>query len=407
MSFLTGAGSARDLWSNRTICWLLCSRFFAALFFYSTTIVLFQQERGLNFTEMFLMESVLSAAIWCADIPTSVLADRFGYRGMMIIGRAFTLVGTLVMVFVHGFWWFALDNVFGGIGIACVSGCESALVYRGFSLEKQRRDALGSLAFTWLGMASSAGSFLGLFAGSFIGAYSPTLAVVMSLPPLLFSLLAACALEPAKHGVASHDGGEVAAKMLVIVTDALRVMYRQPVLMLLSTLRSLGFAFTNAIFWYNQPYFARVGIPVWLFGPLMALAMLLQMLGLLRLSALQRTFGLRLVLFCSYVLPGSAYILLALVTQAAETVLLMAGLIVFSAWTSPLVEGELNRRITSDESRATILSGLSLVGSLVAMLVNVFVGMVGDRGLVVTGLGLGGGLLLLAGCVPFLALFRD
>jgi hypothetical protein len=95
-------------------------------------------------------------------------------------------------------------------------------------------------------------------------------------------------------------------------------------------------------------------------------------------------------------------VLLAARLAPALTVLLVAAVVVFSAWREPLVESELNTRIP-DTARATTLSALSLIGSIVGVLLNPLIGHLGDLGLEATGLGLGVGLLALSVFVPFLS----
>lgn len=391
---------SRALLSIPTIRWAILSRFCADLFFYSTTIVLFQQQRGLNFTEIFLMESILSGAVWAADIPTSVWADRVGYHRLLVIGRAINVVGMLIWLFAQGFWLFALSNVLGGLAIACVSGCESALIYSNLPGEMREMQGSAGAAFASLGLASSAGFFLGLLSGSFIGAVSPTLAVAASLIPAALALLAALSL---RHH--ANDGKPQGQTLPEPVRKILRVAWRtiraQPLLALWSVFRAGAFVLTNAIFWYNQPYFLRVGIPVILFGPFMAAAMALQILLLAWLPLLQRRLGTRLLLVLSCLLPGGAYVLLAASHAPASTVLLVAAVVACSAWREPLVESELNQRIP-DASRATTLSALSLFGSLAGVLLNPLIGRLGDLGLETTGIWLGAGLISLCILVPLL-----
>lgn len=402
MFFLPRSGSARNLLSLPTIRWLVISRFFADLFFYSTTIVLFQQERGLDFTQMFLMETILSGAIWCAELPTGFLADRFGYARLILLGRALNLLGMILFTWAYGFWLFALSNVLGGLAIACVSGCESALLYS--ALAPEQRGTQGSSAFVMLRSASSAGFFIGLLTGSFVGAYSPTLAVSLSLLPLVLSLCAALRL----NTVALPDRDQqtqtnTAAREIVRLTW--HTLRGQPLLVGLSLLSSTAFAFTNAIFWYNQPYFARAGIAIWLFGPLTAGAMALQFFLLFRLPIFQKRLGTGLLLTLSCLLPGLCYLLLSRTQATLPTVGLVAGVITFSAWQQPVVDNELNRRIP-DQSRATLLSTLSLSGAFLSILLNPLIGHLGDLGLPVVGYGLGIGLILSGLLAPWLLRYQ-
>ncbi len=183
MRFFLHLVPMRELLAIRNLHWLLVSRLCANLYFYSTTIVLFQRQHGLNFTDMFVMESILSIAIIVADIPTSIWVDRFGYRRIILLGRLCSIVGMLCFLFAYGFWMFAVANVLGGFAIACNSGCEGALIYQ--SLTELQRERQGNAAFTLLRLASTCGLFLGLASGSFIGALSPALAVGASIVPLL------------------------------------------------------------------------------------------------------------------------------------------------------------------------------------------------------------------------------
>lgn len=401
MRFSGRLSPSRHVLAITSIRWLLLSRLCADIIFYSTTIVRFQQERGLNFTDMFVMESILSAAIWCADLPTSIWADRFGYRRMIIVGHFCNLLGLLCFWSAYGFWWFALSNVVGGLAIACTSGCEGALLYQ--SLPGGQREALGGAAFMLLRLASTCGFFLGLLAGSWIGAYSPALAVALSLIPVLCSLLAAWRIQepPAQPATEQDQTVPVRTSMLEIIRLALKTIRQQPALVGMKIFSSAAFALTNAVFWYNQPYFSRAGLPVAWFGPAMALAMACQFLVLFRLPLLQQRISTRILLAISCGVPGLAYILLVLAHQPILAILLIACIVAFAAWQDPLINHQLNQRIP-DQSRATTLSGLSLIGSLTAIWLNPWIGLLGDQGLNITGPGLGATLLLLAALIPLL-----
>ncbi|GER92179.1 hypothetical protein KDW_63410 [Dictyobacter vulcani] len=66
-----------------------------------------------------------------------------------------------------------------------------------------------------------------------------------------------------------------------------------------------------------------------------------------------------------------------------------------------MVEYQLNQNI-SDQSRATTLSGLGLIGSVISIALNPCIGALGDRGLTYTGFGLGLALLLIGLLIPLI-----
>src|SRR2546430_17326276 len=92
MEVLVHLSSYRSLWSIAPIRWLCIARFLSLAIFYSTVLVQYQASRGLNYTEMFLLESIISIAAWLFDIPTGLWADRAGYRPVLIVGYCFTIV---------------------------------------------------------------------------------------------------------------------------------------------------------------------------------------------------------------------------------------------------------------------------------------------------------------------------
>jgi len=400
MLFLRRFVPGYDLLSIHNIRWLVISRFLADLFFYSTIIVLFQHQRGLDFTQMFLMESIISATVWLFDIPTGAWADRFGYRRLILAGRVLNVLGLVLFVFAYGFWLFALSNVLAGLAIACISGCESAMVYSSMPDKEKRHQATS--VFVLLGTATNIGLFTGLLTGSFIGAYSPTLAVIVSVIPGVLALFAALRLRPQKRAV-PIPLGKKSINMRMLIRSAFSIIRTQPVLVGLSFFDSAAFAFINALFWYNQPYFLRAGIAVVWFGPLMATAMGTKILVGLRLPAIQSRLGTRLTLALSCALPGVAYIVLAFSQKVVLTILPITFIVIFSGWRRPIVQAELNRLIP-DESRATTLSSLSFLAALAGIALNPLIGRVGDLGLEVVGVSLGLGLLVICVMVPFVTL---
>jgi MFS family permease len=385
MSFFWRFVPSCDLLRIPLLRWLVITRFFGDLFFYSTTMVLFEQQRGLNFTEMFLLEAILSGAILLADVPTSIWAERIGYSRMLLIGRAIGLVGMAGFASAYGFWMFAVAETLGGIAVASVSGCESALIYT--SLSPQKRSNQGGDAFALLSSASSAGFLLGLLTGSFLGACSPTLAVVASVVPALLAFFASLRLYRYAPATCVQEQKEV-VPVIQTMHVAWHTIRAQPALACLSLLRWIAFALTNAIFWYNQPYFQKAGIPIVFFGPVMAAAMGLQLFLVLQTTTLQRILGTRPLLVCACLLPGLCYMLLTWFHTPLLTMGLVAGVVCFSAWLPPIVEQEVNQRI-SDKSRATTLSSLSLIGMLGKSAFDPAIGHLGDLGLEKVSMGLG------------------
>lgn len=454
----------RAVWRLRTLRLLATSRFCSNMIFYSAVIVAFERSRGLSFTQMFLLESILSAVSWLLDIPTGVWADLIGYQRLLLLARALELASLVITIFAYGFWAFAFGSLFFGAYLACSSGCEDALVYASLPIadsgntqadesSTSANERLGTTAFALLSAANSAGFFVGLTVGSFIGAISPTLAVICTLIPLSLALIATFQLRsiasaagaerpiPSPHTPREAEGAPTSQPTAritapppdagarpdgahAITTERLsarellatswRLARTQPALVGLSLAQSAAFVLVNAIFWYNQPFFARTGIAVLWFGPLTALAVGAAALGPLALPLAIRRMGRRWTLAVALLAPGLAYLGLGLLAgrpsgHAALAVwlapTLAVGLVALvvggSAWRDPLLRDELARRAPT-RGRAAALSAFSFLGTFAGIALNPLIGRVGDVGLSAVGLSLGAGLLALGLVTPWL-----
>jgi len=413
----------RAVWRAHDVRVLTIARFLANVMFYSTVIVAFERSRGLTFTEMFLLESILSATSWLLDIPTGVWAEQIGYRRLLVLARVLELASLVITIFAYGFWPFALGSVLYGAHLACASGCEDALAYASLpgadtpASSDGEGARLGAAAFSMLGVANSAGFFVGLALGSFLGEQRPVVAVVVTLVPMTLALgvtlrlSAAPAASSRMTSAPTRDARPTARELLV---GAWRLVCAQPALVGLSLGQSAAFALVNAIFWYNQPYFASAHIAVRWYGPLTALAVGAAAVTPMALPRVVRRMGRRWTLAFALVAPGLAYVGLGTLTgfpprQSAAlgwlAPALIAGLIVVvvggSAWRDPLISDELARR-TPARGRAAALSALSFVGTLAGIALNPLIGRVGDGELRMVGLALGAGLVALALGLPWL-----
>lgn len=405
----------------RNLRWLALTQFLTNLTFYSTVIVAFETSRGLTYTEIFALESVLSAAIFLLEVPTGVLADRWGYRRLLLVGQGCYLASYVLFAFAWDFWSFAASSALYGAGIACLSGCDSALLYESLPLDK--REELSGSAFALLSSAGQGGFFVGLAVGSFLGAVDPQVAVTANIVPMALALVAAFGVTGARGGGRATgdglaagdgqapasagepvtggqvlDGGEAPASAAALLSQALNLVRRQPATVALSLLSSTAFALWNAIFWYNQPLFERAGVPVAWFGPLTAAAVGLQMLMTTRAPAAERRLGLGGALAVSTLVPGLAYLAASRVASPTGTALLVAAVVAGGAWRQPLIGSAINRRIP-DGARATTLSTLSFLGTLATMGLNPLIGWLGDLGLAPAVGGLGAGLVLVSGAL--------
>lgn len=107
--------------------------------------VLFYVHRGLSLKEVFYLGVVWAIVNLIAEIPSSLLADRWGRKKTLLLGVTSFLVYSCIMVFAFSFVWFVLGFIFFAFSFACFSGTDEALLYdtkRELGQEKDSLDAL-------------------------------------------------------------------------------------------------------------------------------------------------------------------------------------------------------------------------------------------------------------------------
>lgn len=126
-----------------------------------------------------------------------------------------------------------------------------------------------------------------------------------------------------------------------------------------------------------QPYFSRLGLPGVGFGLAFSLASALGLLGTRYAYLVDRLVGSRRALLIGTALPGVIYLALAATGHPAVAVALFCLESGAAAVKGPLLSAYLNARVPS-QSRATVLSVVSVLGSLYVGAMGLIFGWIAD-----------------------------
>jgi MFS family permease len=85
--------------------------------------------RGLSAAEFGLLKSLTYLSTILFEVPSGVIADKFGRRWTLIAGAFLAALGCLAYAAGRGFWLFAMAEIVLGISGALISGADSALLY--------------------------------------------------------------------------------------------------------------------------------------------------------------------------------------------------------------------------------------------------------------------------------------
>lgn len=123
-------------------------------------VVLFYQSNGMGMQDIFTLKAIYSIAIVAMEVPSGWMADVWGRKKTLFAGSILGATGFLIYSFSFGFWAFAVAEIVLGIGHACVSGADSAMLYDSLKASGKTDQYTKNE-----GRITSAGNFAEAFAG--------------------------------------------------------------------------------------------------------------------------------------------------------------------------------------------------------------------------------------------------
>ncbi|WP_309121853.1 MFS transporter [Paenibacillus sp.] len=340
------------------------ARFFQSLIPAYVIERLFWEQRGMTIEHVVYTEILYAVTIVLLEVPTGILADRFGRKKLVVLAAALGCAEFLILLYAQTFWHFAAVVVLAGIASAASSGSENALLYdslRRHGRERQFEQKLGRLNGIDFGAAILAALSGGWLAGRFDLELNYWLSLIGAVAGLGF------ALSLAEPPVSAEEKGE-AIPIRRYVAEAWRFFRsRGDVRLVLVAAMVVGASFDYVDeFW--QLYLDRFGVPLAWFGPFSAALLALQLPGSLLADSLRRrvpTRGLLAAIVAVFAL-GLGFVAAGPGLAGAAALLAVC---FASGVVDPLATGYLHHRIDGT-MRATIDSFQSLAGNGVAMVVG-------------------------------------
>jgi len=361
---------------RRNITILHAVKFLSTLYFYHHVLTLYLHTRGLSYLEINSLWAVIVCTQAIAEIPTGVLADRFGRKGFIIIAQILQLAGEVIFYLGSEYAHFVLSAVAGGVGFSFLSGSFEAMMYDslvegGRESEMQRVAGLnGALSL----LATVMGALVGAAVTSRLELPRYRLAIALTIATVASSAVAAIFLrEPVipRSDERRSSISIVAASVALIRTD--RTLLRIVLLSMLST------PFVNYLLNLYPPHLANLGVPGGWLGVILGIASLLGFVVSSRAYLLEGALGARRALLLATVLPGMLYLALALVGGRVGPSLLVILTFAAAQAQRPIFLDYMNRRIASDY-RATALSMIAALTGVYVAAMGLAIGWVADRG---------------------------
>jgi MFS family permease len=308
--------------------------------------------RGLTVLEFGMLQSIYYFVAVSLEVPSGVVADRFGRKHTIVLGSILAFSGSILRIFAFDFWVFAIAEVLFATALALVSGADAAMLYDsldadGRSHEYPRYEGL--VQSSWLAVTAVGMPLTDYF---LVRGDDPTLAFAATAAMSLISVGCALAMiEPPMHkrlGMREITAG--ALRDVVEIPGILRLLaYSAGVFMLLRA----------AIILFFNPTLSDKGVPVALFGTALAIVNVAGAVVAWRSHRIMDLVGEKLFLFLMPASMVAMYVLMVPANAPVAVALFCVQGAVLGAYPMA-VRSMLNRLVPSAQKRATTLSIESL-----------------------------------------------
>ncbi len=362
--------------TEKSLLLLYVFNFFKSLQFFGAVAVPFYLRRvGLDYAGMFTLEAVFSLSMMAFEIPTGVVADRWGRKTSLFAGSLFFGAGFLMFGLFTSFAILLAAEVVCAFGMTMMSGADRALVYEILKSRGEEAHAAAAMArydafgTAGLALAFPAGS---LFVTSGVADYETALGLVFVATAAAVGL-AGLAVLFVREEVRQRNP----ASAIRQGAEGFLFVFRRKGLRAFALDYALVSSTTFFMFWFYQSLLLENGFPVGLLGFVASAFNLSSFVLLLVLPAAERGLGVGRTLFLTSLVSGLFYFLPVAVPGSAAALAAIFVVTNLRAFRTPLLSALMNAEI-GDSDRATVLSGVSMIERIATMLLYPVVGMLAD-----------------------------
>lgn len=344
--------------------------------------VVFLRSRGLSYAAIGLMETVFHVSSLLCEMPTGLIADRWGRKVSLAVGRALCALSALINVSARNPAWIAVAFALNAISYTCHSGAFEALVYD--SLPEERRGDFGKIfgdvSSVYLIGTAASGIGASILASRYSLALCYAVSICVDICAAIVSLflpedLSARRAMKRSSGVLSALGNDV--------KDLLTTL-RAPVLRGILMLWGVASALSASVHMYGQSLLEESLVPIGLVGIAGTLGNLLAVVPTRYAYKIENRFGqIPPVIMGGMTVPFVVGILAMVPAHLnwgwrALLIAVYLGLTVVVETAYPIMSHAVNAR-TGSHNRATVLSSSGMLFSVWMMVVFPLIGMAGDR----------------------------
>jgi len=345
-------------------------------FFGPISVPYFLDWLRVDYTRMFILQAWFLFWVFALEIPTGVIADKFGRKVSVALGCLLFAAAMLFFGLSRSYNLLFLAEFLGAVGMTFISGADQALFYDSLIMIKEQDRA--RLYFSRYEAAGTLGLLVSFPIGSTIaslGNYPHQLPITF-----LISAAAAVAAAAAYTWMGEPPRSKPKEGFLRLGVLGLKTLFAHRSLRAYVLNAVTTSAVTFFAFWFYQPIAQRGGLPIVYLGWIGAGFNLFSTLLFAQLMQLEKFLGVKRLLSLSALLPGALFLALGIWRAPAFTIPSLFLLVGCKMIRVPVLNEYINRHIESN-NRATVISSVSLLERSVTFLMYPVIGLLADASL--------------------------
>ena len=344
--------------THKNITLLKLVSFFMGMSFFTPVLSLFFLSKGVSLAQIIFSQTAYSVLIVVSEMPTGVLADKFGQKTSVFFGCLFNVAAFASFLFVPSIVGLYLGYVLFGLGDALLSGSTEALTHESSEKGAYRRNWSRIAAFDPLGAAVGSAC-----AGLVYWVYGSRGFVPLLLLGMAAKFVGMCATTLIHTQASGVQTTSQDAQLHSILRSAVTQIRRNPTLRNLTYVKLLTLSAQYVLYSVYQPYFKEHMVSGLFVGLVITIGSLTNGLVLRLVERFEKVISLNSAVLSFPILMAVTYSVFSLTRNPWALVLVFVFLQAQFNLLDPMISDYINEE-AEPATRASVISGISFIRSI-------------------------------------------
>lgn len=251
--------------------------------------VLYLAFRGMSLVEIGILESIYHITGLIFELPTGAIADVYGKKFSIVVGRVVSVMACILMMTSNSFWGFGVAFILSAASMNLNSGAAEALVYdslKALGEEETYKKIWGELAFG-MSIAQGVAVLLGGILADIRFLYAYILGAIIQAA----ALIAAYSFN--EPPVQKDKEEQQRSPIVYQIAISIKVLKERKMVLYLILFSALVGSLQTTVFFYSQKYFSDMSYSKTAIAVICALSSLVEAISSKYAYKFERLFKLK------------------------------------------------------------------------------------------------------------------